>query len=94
MKSIWMIILNEHPKASRAVRWVRDEVRGVRDGNKLDQIGPKWDKCGTFYDPFQDMGQLWDFLRSVSVHFGAGRQNVLKLILKSPTFVPFGTNLT
>ena len=31
------------------------------------------------------MGQIWDFLRSVSVHFGAGRQNALKLILKSPT---------
>ena len=39
------------------------------------------------------MGQIWDFLRSVSVHFGAGRQNVLKLILKSPRLVPFGANL-
>ena len=39
------------------------------------------------------MGQIWDFLRSVSVHFGAPRQNVLKLILKSPRFVPFGPNL-
>ena len=40
------------------------------------------------------MGQIWDFLRSVSVHFGALRQNVLKLILKSPRFVPFGVILT
>ena len=40
------------------------------------------------------MGQIWDFLRSVSVHFGAGRQNALKLILKSPRFVSFGANLT
>ena len=38
-------------------------------------------------------GQIWDFLRSVSVHFGAPRQNELKLILKSPRFAPFGTNL-
>ena len=36
------------------------------------------------------MGQIWDFLRSVSVRFGASRQNVLKLILKRPRFVPFG----
>ena len=40
------------------------------------------------------MGQIWDFLRSVSVHFGSPSQNVLKLILKSHRFVPFGTNLT
>ena len=31
--------------------------------------------------------QIWDFLRSVSVRFGA-------LILKSPRFIPFGVNLT
>ena len=35
------------------------------------------------------MGQMWDFLISVSVHFGSQSQNVLKLILKSPRFVPF-----
>ena len=40
------------------------------------------------------MGQIYDFLRSVSVHFGSASQNVLKLILKSPRFVPFGANLT
>ena len=40
------------------------------------------------------MGQIWDFLRSVSVHFGSASQNVLKLILKYPTFVPFEANLT
>ena len=48
------------------------------------QIGSDWPQ----------MGQIWDFLRSVSVHFGAVRQNVLKLVLKSPRFVPFGVNLT
>ena len=36
------------------------------------------------------MGQILDFLRSVSVHFGAPRQNLLKLILKSHRFVKFG----
>ena len=40
------------------------------------------------------MGQIWDFLRSVSVHFGAMRQNALKLILKSHRFVQFESNLT
>ena len=40
------------------------------------------------------MGQIWDVLRSVSVHFGSTSQNVLKLTLKSPRFVPFGANLT
>ena len=40
------------------------------------------------------MGQIWDFLRSVSVHFGSPSQNVLKLILKSTRFVPLGANLT
>ena len=39
----------------------------------MAQIGPQ-------------MGQILDFLRSVSEHFGAVRQNVLKLILKSPRF--------
>ena len=39
------------------------------------------------------MGQIWDFLRSVSVHFGSPSQNVLKIIFKSPRFVPFGANL-
>ena len=40
------------------------------------------------------LAQIWDFLRSVSVHFGSASQNVLKLILKSPRFVLFWTNLT
>ena len=38
------------------------------------------------------MGHIWEFLKSVSVRFGS--QNVLKLILKSQIFVPFGANLT
>ena len=37
---------------------------------------------------------IWDFLRSFSVHFGLASQNVLKLILKSHIFIPFGSNLT
>ena len=50
----------------------------MRSALKLDQIYPQ-------------MRQIWDFFRTVSVHFGAPRQNVLKLILKSPRFVPFLT---
>ena len=44
-------------------------------------LAPKWE-------------QIWDFLRSVSVHFGSPSQNVLKLILKRPRFVPFWAYLT
>ena len=40
------------------------------------------------------MGQIWDFLRSVSVHFGSPIQNVLKLIFKIPRLISFGANLT
>ena len=55
-------------------------------------------QLGCLRDPNQvRLAQMWqinDFLRSVSVHFGAPRQNVLKLILKSPKCVPFCANLT
>ena len=40
------------------------------------------------------IGPIWDFLRSVSVHFGLPSQNVLIPILKSRKFVTFGANLT
>ena len=59
-------------------------VQTDRDGKLGMKIGPDW--------PI--MGQISDFLRSVSVHFGAGRLNVLTLIFKSPRFVPFEANLT
>ena len=48
-------------------------------GSNFSLIGPQ-------------MGQIWDFLRSVSVP--PFWLNVLKLILKSPRFVPFGANQT
>ena len=38
--------------------------------------------------------KIWDFLRSVSVHFGSQSQNELKRIFKNPRFVPFGISLT
>ena len=50
----------------------------------LGKLGLEWPQ----------MGQIWDFLRSVSVHFGSASQNVLKPILKSLIFVPFGAILT
>ena len=56
-------------------------VRDIKLGNR---IGSDWSQ----------RGKIWDFLRSVSVHFGSPRQNVMKLILKSPRFVPSGANLT
>ena len=54
--------------------------KNVRFGSNYDQISQKWDKSVIFF-------------RSVSVHFGPGGQNVLKLILKSHRFVTFGANL-
>ena len=38
------------------------------------------------------MGQIWDFLRSVSVHFGLASQNILKRILKVPDLSHLGPN--
>ena len=45
----------------------------------------RWSQIGS---DWPQMEQIWDFLRSVASH------NVLKLILKSSRFVPFGANLT
>ena len=42
-------------------------------------------ECGIqIWTDWPQMGQIWDSLRSVSVHFGSASQIVLKLILKSP----------
>ena len=40
------------------------------------------------------IGQIWDFLRSVSVHFGSASQNVLKSDLKKSQICPIWANLT
>ena len=37
---------------------------------------------------WHQMGEIWDFLRSVSVHFGAGRQTVLKSDVKKSRICP------
>ena len=55
----------------------------VRFWAKLGQIGPKWDKPGTFSDKI-----------SVGLHCGTVRPNVLKSDLKKFGFVPFWANLT
>ena len=64
----------------RRVRWLLSDVRYLnlttRDVKFAIQIMSDWPK----------MGQMWDFKRSLSVHFGS---NVLKLTLKSSRFVPF-----
>ena len=39
------------------------------------------------------MGQILDFLRSVSVHFGSASQNVLKVIFKKSQVRPILPNL-
>ena len=47
----------------------------------MGQIGAKWDKSGTFSD-------------QISVHFGGGRRNVLKIdFKKSLKFVTFDAKL-
>ena len=56
-------------------------------GPKSNYRDVKFDINSGLYWP--QMEQIWDFLRSVSVS-----QNVLKLILKSPRFVPHGVSLT
>ena len=67
--------------------WHQNWLRLAPDGINLGLFKIR------FSTDWPEMGQIWDFLRSVSVHFGAPRQNVLNLILKSPRFVPFGANL-
>ena len=47
----------------------------VRFAYKVGQIGPKWDKSGTFSD-------------LISVHFGSSSQNVLKSDLKKSRICP------
>ena len=71
-------------KYSLLVTQTTKTASSTRVGKCVIQIGSDWPQ----------MGQIWDFLRSVSVHFGAPRQNVLKVIFKSLIFVPFGANLT
>ena len=61
------------------VEWA--SCRNIWFGSEVGQICHKWDQSGIF--------QI-----KISVHFGSARQNVLKLILKSPRFVPLWSNLT
>ena len=56
--------------------YISNLLLGYMDAKFCIQIGSDWPQ----------MGQIWGFLRSVSVHFGSPSQNVLKLILKSPRF--------
>ena len=49
---------------------VSEPTSGVSEASKLGQI----------------VGQIWDFLSSVSVHFVSAIQNSLKLIFKSLRF--------
>ena len=79
-----------------AVQQRHSSVGGLGQGDNCDtsergedrvvkfaiQIGSDWPQMG--------MGQIWDFLRSVSVHFGSSSQNVLKLILKFPDLSHLG----
>ena len=62
-------------------RNVRLDFQGVRFGPKVGQIGPKWDKSGTFSD-------------QISVHFGSPSQNVLNYDLKKSYTCTIRANLT
>ena len=51
------------------------EARDVRFGFKVVQIGPKWDKSGTFSD-------------HISVHFVSASKNVMEFDLKNSRICP------
>ena len=71
-------------KTCQRVAHARDVIRGNKRMNCLKLTQARDVKFGVqIGSDWPQMGQNCDFLRSVSVHFGAGRQNVLKLILKS-----------
>ena len=63
------------------IRWITLPTRDVKFGIQIVSFWP-------------ELGQIWDFLRSVPVHFGSSSQNVLKSVLKSPGCVLFGANIT
>ena len=46
------------------------------------------------HSDWPQIGRIWVFLRSVSIHFGSPRKNILRSDLKSPEFLPFGAILT
>ena len=66
-------------RGNSSIDMIIDNDIPFRDVKFGIQSGSDWPKTG----------QIWDFLRSVIVHFGSVSQNVLELILKSPRFVPF-----
>ena len=59
------------------------QAGNTRGGDNRYQGCQIWAQSGS---DWPQMGQIQDFFRSDSVHFGSARQNVLKLILKSPRF--------
>ena len=69
------------PVTSRDISVSRITIMNGRFGSKVGQIGPKWDKSGTFSD-------------QISVHLARSSQMYWNLIWKSPGFVPFWANLT
>ena len=83
-----LVIRNPHQQNKHKTRYVKFQLPRpltytswtVRFASKVGQIGPKWDKSGTFHIRFQ---YIWH-----------GAPNVLKSDMKSPGFVPFRANLT
>ena len=57
------------------------DIRHVVVGSNVGQIGPKWEKSGSFLD-------------QISVHFDAPHQNVLKSDLKKSRIRPIVIKLT
>ena len=82
----WLRLMTERAESTESAPWRLERTSGMpgRDHEFGIQIGSDWPQ----------MEQIWDFLRSVSEHFGAARQNVLKLILISHKFAPFRSHLT
>ena len=64
-------------KSTEKLRLLNQVLQGwlTRFGLKMGQIGPKWDKSGTFSD-------------QIPVHFGSSSQSVLKSDLKKSWICP------
>ena len=72
---------------------MRSTIDLWRHGTGEQSSGQRSHGGSNIWSDLPQMGQIWDFLRSVSEHFGSPSQNVLNLILKSLRFVPFEANL-
>ena len=87
-------ILSSSRAITRVIFSVLWEGRELKVSNRDFSSMQKCQFCHSNWVRLAQNRTNLDFLRSVSVRFGSLRQNVPKMILKSPRIVPFGANLT